>query len=142
MAAIANATTGDPMALAGGNADMVFTLRQEGTVITGSVESAASSGFGGGATGGAIEEGKIDGVSLSFRAGPTTYTGTIKGEEIELTRSAPMRRPGGGIPPAASTEPRPAIGPPPNGSDPSFGAGFGGRRGGAPAPLILRRVKR
>jgi hypothetical protein len=60
---------------------------------------------------------------------------------LELTRSAPPRR-GGGPPPAATTEARPAIGPPPNGTDPSFGAGFGGRRGGTPAPLVLRRVKR
>ncbi|MFN7928955.1 MAG: beta-galactosidase GalA [Blastocatellia bacterium] len=143
VAALTAASNGDPMALAGGNVDMVFTLRQEGNVLTGSVDSAASGGFGGGPTGGPIEEGRIDGNNLSFRAGPTTYTGTIKGEQIELTRNAPPRRGGpGGPPPAASTELRPTIGPPPNGSDPSFGAGFGGRGGRAPAPLLLRRAKR
>jgi hypothetical protein len=61
--------------------------------------------------------------------------------ELALTRRAPPRR-GGVPPPAATTEARPAIGPPPNGTDPSLGAGFGGRRGGAPAPLVLRQVKR
>jgi len=136
------APSGDPMMLASSNADMIFSLRQEGGVITGYVENAAPAGFGGGSTGGPIEEGKIDGAMFSFKAGPTTYTGTIKGEELELTRSAPPRRPGGGPPPAASTEPRPAIGPPPNGTDPSFGAGFGGRGGRPAAPLVLRRVKR
>lgn len=135
------APSGDPMMLAGGNADIVFSLRQEGGVITGYVENAAPAGFGGGLTGGPIEEGKIDGTMISFKAGPTTYTGTIKGAALELMRNSQMRRPGS-APPAASNEPRPAIGPPPDGTDPSFGAGFGGRRGGAPAPLMLRRVRR
>ena len=141
VAAAASAPSGDPMFLAGGNADMVFSLRQEGGVITGYVENAAPAGFGGEATGGLIEEGKIDGATLSFKAGPTTYTGVVKGDELELTRSAPPRR-GGGPPAAATTEARPAIGPPPSGTDPSFGAGFGASGGRPPAPLVLRRVKR
>ena len=142
-AALTASTAGNPMALAGGNVDMVFTFRQDGSVITGSVESAASGGFGGGPTGGLIQDGKIDGSSISFRAGTTTYTGTIQDDRIELTRSAPMRRGGPGMtPPAVATGPRPAIGPPPNGTDPSFGAGFGPGRGVQPAPLALKRAKR
>ncbi|MDE3166324.1 MAG: DUF4982 domain-containing protein, partial [Acidobacteriota bacterium] len=60
-AALATGTGGNPMALAGGNADIVFTLRQQGSAVTGSVESAGGGGFGGGAGGGAVEDGRIDG---------------------------------------------------------------------------------
>ena len=63
----------------GGGADSVFTLKQEGGKLTGTVEGAAG-GFGGG--GGdqpvPIEDGKVDGNSVSFRAGTTTYTGTVR----------------------------------------------------------------
>jgi beta-galactosidase len=146
-AAIAAPATGNPMALGGGSTDMVFTFRQDGNALTGSVEAAGGGGFGGGgSTGGAIEEGKVEGDKISFRVGNTTYTGTVKGEQIELQRSAPAGRGGrggAGAPAApAAAGPRPAVGPAATGSDPSFGAG-GGRGGGqAPAPMILRRVTR
>ena len=143
----AAAQTGNPMALAGGNVDAVYTFRQNGNTLTGSVESSGG-GFGpggGGAAGGPIEDGKIDGVNISFRSGATTYTGTINGEQIELRGTGGGGRGGrgGGAPPAVETGPRPAIGPPPAGSDPSFGAGRGGRGGAqTAAPIILRRAKR
>ena len=91
-------------------------------------------------TSGPIEDGKVDGTAISFRVGTTTYIGTVKGEQIELQRSAPPRRGGGAAPAAAAdTAPRPAVGPPLPGSDPSFGAGRGAQ---APAPLVLRRATR
>jgi beta-galactosidase len=146
-AAVAASAAGNPMALTGAAADMVFTFRQNGNALTGQVESSGGGGFGGGgSTGGRIEDGKLEGDKISFRAGAATYTGTFAGDRIELQRSGGMgRRPGaGGPPPAAGTGPRPAIGPPPDGTDPSFGAGFGGGGRGmqAPPPLVLRRVKR
>lgn len=144
-APLAAAQTGNPMALAGAAADMVFTFRVNGNRLTGEVEASGGGGpFGGGSTGGPIEEGKVDGPNLTFRAGGVTYTGKVAGDRIELQRSAPaFRRPGaGGAGAGAATGPRPAIGPPPDGTDPSFGAGFGGGRGAQPAPLVLRRAKR
>lgn len=143
--AVAAAQTGNPMALAGAAADMVFTLRQDGRVLTGQVESSGGGGFAGmGSSGGAIEDGKVDGANISFRTGSTTYTGKITGDRIELQRTAPpFRRPVAGPPPPAETGPRPAIGPPPHGTDPSFGAGFGGGRGAqGPTLLALRRATR
>jgi beta-galactosidase len=137
-------TTDNPMALAGGSSDMVFTFVQNGAVLAGTLEAAGGGGFGGGgATGGAIEDGKIDGVAISFKVGTTTYAGTIKGDQIELQRTVPARG-GAAGPPAgtADTGARPAVGPPPQGSDPSFGAGGGGRGTAAPAPLVLRRAAR
>jgi beta-galactosidase len=134
------------MALAGGSVDMIFTLRQDGSALTGSLESAGGGGFGGGGGGGVIEDGKIGGANLSFRVGMTTYTGTANGDRIELERSGGFGGRGGrgGLgAPAGDAGPRPAIGPPPNGTDPSFGGGGGGRGGGQGAtPLVLRRVQR
>jgi beta-galactosidase len=147
--AVAGAQTGNPMALAGGEMDAVYTFRQNGSALTGFVEASGGGGFGpggGAAAGGPIEDGKVDGSGISFRTGNTTYTGTISGDQIELRRTGgPGGRGGrGGAPLAAETGPRPAIGPPPAGADPSFGAGGGGRgRGGsAPAPVVLRRASR
>ena len=71
------------------NVDSVYTFRQNGNILTGSVESSAQLGFGpgGGRAGGPIEDGKIDGSNISFRAGNTTYAGTINGEQIELRQT-------------------------------------------------------
>jgi beta-galactosidase len=146
VASVAAAATNNPMALAGGSVDMIFTLRQDGSALTGSLESAGGGGFGGGGGGGVIEDGKIGGANLSFRVGMTTYTGTANGDRIELERSGGFGGRGGrgGLgAPAGDAGPHPAIGPPPNGTDPSFGGGGGGRGGGqGPTPLVLRRVQR
>jgi beta-galactosidase len=143
-----SAQAANPMALAGGEPDAVYTFRQKASALTGSVEAAAGAGFGpggGGIAAGSIEDGKVEGSDISFRAGNITYTGTINGDRIELRRAgAPGGRGGRGGPlSTAEAGSRPVIGPPPDGSDPSFGAGGGRGRGGqAPAPLILRRVSR
>jgi beta-galactosidase len=131
-----------------GGAAQIFTLRQNGNALTGTVEGA------GGMRGGsdapvAIEDGKVDGVNVSFRAGTVTYTGTVKGEQIELERAGGAPGRGGRPAPAEPVGPRPAIGPPPDGSDPSSSAFINGGRGGGgggrgaqtPAPLVIVRKK-
>lgn len=98
--------------------------------LAGSVEASGGGGFvpgGGGAAGGAIEDGKIDGSLISFRTGNTAYTGTVNGDQIELRRTGGPGGRGRGPPPAAEVGLRPAIGPPPADTDPSFGAGGGAR---------------
>jgi beta-galactosidase len=119
----------------GGGAGQVFTFRQSGNSLTGTVE-------GGGAAAIAIENGKVDGANISFSAANVAYTGTLKGDAIELQRTggAPGGRGGRGAP-AEPAGPRPAIGPPPDGSDPSRGVG-GGRGPQTPAPMVLQRAKR
>ncbi len=131
-------------------ANQVFTFRQNGNVLTGTVEGGAGGRGGGGDTPIAIEEGKVDGANISFKAANATYTGTLKGDAIEIQRTGGPAMGGrggrGGAPEPAG--PRPAVGPPPDGSDPSNGAFFGLGRGGAgrgaqtPAPIVLRRAKR
>ncbi len=123
-----------------GNGDMVFTFRQDGNALTGSLESAGGGGFGGGAGGGAIEDGKIDGAGVSFRVGSATYSGTATADRIELRRSGPAGRGGRSGAANTATGPRPVIGPAPDGTDPSFGGGGRGRQ--APPPLVLRRMER
>jgi beta-galactosidase len=121
-----------------GGGAQIFTLRQNGGALSGTVE-----GEGGRGGGGAIQDGKVEGASVSFRAGNATYTGTVKGERIELQRTGGFGR--GNRPAPAPAGPQPAIGPPPDGSDPSsaFFLGLGGGRGPqGPQTVVLRRVKR
>ncbi|MDR3699876.1 MAG: beta-galactosidase GalA [Candidatus Sulfopaludibacter sp.] len=125
-----------------GGGVQVFTFRQNGGALTGSVEG----GGRGGETPVPIEEGKVDGSTISFKAGNVTYTGTVKGSGIELQRTGAAGRGGGRSAPVAPAGPRPAIGPPPDGSDPSSSAFINGGRGGrgapAAAPLVIVRAKR
>ena len=120
----------------------LFTFRQNGNALTGTVEGGGAFG-GGGDTPMVIEDGKVDGANISFSAANITYTGTLQGDAIELHRT------GGGFPggrggrgaPAEPAGPRPAIGPPPDGTDPSRGIG-GGRGPQTPAPTVLHRATR
>ncbi|MGH9446971.1 MAG: DUF4982 domain-containing protein, partial [Terriglobia bacterium] len=114
--------------------DMLFTLSQEGNTVTGTVEAG---GFLGGSQPLAIEDGKVDENKVSFKAGYMTYSGTLNADRIELrpTFHFPFHF---GRPPQPSSGTRPAIGPPPNGTDPSIGSYF--RR--PPGPVVLHRVKR
>jgi beta-galactosidase len=126
---------------ASGAAMQVFTLRQNGSALTGTVEGGA--GPGGGAPA-AIQDGKVEGAAISFRAGNATYTGSVTGDRIELQPAFAARGGRGGAPAApAAAGPRPAIGPPPDGTDPSRGAFIGGGGGrGQQGPLVLKKVGR
>jgi beta-galactosidase len=126
---------------ASGGGSQIFTLRQNGSALTGTVEGGAG-GFGGGG-GGTIQDGKVEGGNITFRTGNVTYTGTLKGDQIELQRTGGF----GGRPNRPTLPPPgtgPAIGPPPDGSDPSSASfmGIGGRGPQGPAAVVLRRAKR
>jgi beta-galactosidase len=132
----------------GGGATQVFTFRQNGNAISGTVEGGGGFGRGGGGEAPiAIEDGKVDGANISFSAAGATYTGTLKGDAIELQRTGgAMGGRGGRGAPAEPAGPRPAIGPPPDGSDPSNGFFIAGRAAGrgapTPAPMVLHRATR
>ena len=124
------------LAMLVGGGTMLFTLRQDGSKLTGSVEGTGGGFFGGGDAPTPITEGKIDGENISFKAGNNTYAGSLKGEQIELQRKVDL---GFSLtPPAAPVEPRPAIGPPPDGSDPSRSPSW---HIPSSIPLVLHRVK-
>ena len=70
---------------------MVFTLRQDGNNLTGTVEGGNGGFFGGSDVPAEITEGKVAERSISFKAGTASYTGTLKGDQLELHRSASLR---------------------------------------------------
>ena len=130
-----DAVTG-PLAFLVGNGTMVFTLIQSGSSLTGTVEG------GGGFSNGdetpiPIENGKLDGSNVSFKVGNSTYSGSLTGDRIDLQRKVefPFRMPHPETPAAQ----QPAIGPPPNGSDPSRNPSF---HRPSSIPVVLHRVQR
>jgi beta-galactosidase len=120
-----------------GRGAMVFSLHQNGSSLTGSVEGGDGGFFGGSDVPAPVEGGQVNGSSISFKAGTSTYSGTLNGDRIELDRkiSSPFR----GSTPVQVSGDQPAIGPAPDGSDPSRGAG--GRRPSS-LQVILHRVER
>jgi beta-galactosidase len=120
-----------------GNGTMLFTLRQDGNTLTGNTEGAGGGFFGGSDAGVSITDGKVDGRNVYFKAGNNTYSGTLEGDQIELQR---MVETGLTLPRAEErTGPRPAVGPPPDGSDPSRSPN---NRFPSSIPVVLHRVER
>ena len=116
---------------------MLFTLRQDGNTLTGSVEGAGGGFFGGSDAGIPITDGKVDGKNVYFEAGNNTYLGTLEGDQIELQRTVELGFP---LPRVEEpTGPRPAVGPPPDGSDPSRSPNM---RFPSSIPVVLHRVER
>jgi len=116
----------------------LFVLRQDGSTLTGTVE-----GIGGGWAGGydapvAITDGQVDGANVSFKAGSSAFSGRIKGNTIELER-APHTAPRPPQPAAQPGSPSVAVGPPPDGSDPSSSPLY---RPPGPVAMVLQRVQR
>ena len=131
-----------PLPMSGGAAgsvsivSMVFTLRQDGSKLSGTMEGGGSGGFFGGSDAGVpITEGKVDGGNVSFKVGNNTYSGALAGDQIELQRT--METSASPAQPATSTGSRPAIGPPPDGSDPSRNPNT---RYPSSIPVVLHRV--
>ncbi len=123
------------MILGAGN--ILFSLKQEGDKLTGTVEGTGAGFFGGSDAPTPITEGKVEGPNVAFKAGNSTFTGTVKADQIELERRIDFgfRLPNPSEAPAGT---RPAIGPPPDGSDPSIRAS----RFLPQQPLVLHRVQR
>jgi beta-galactosidase len=121
-----------------GGGSTLFSLRQDGGKLGGAVEGGDISFFGGSDAPIPITDGKVDGDSITFKAGKSTYAGTLKGEQIELQRKIDIgfewnRRP------KDTSASRPAIGPPPDGSDPSIDSSW---ELPPSIPVILRRAQR
>ncbi len=115
--------------------DFVFVMQQNGGTLSGSVEGIGGGWFGGDDVPTAIVGGKVDGDHVEFKAGNNSYKGTLKGDRIELQQSINL---GWEMPkPAPEAPGRPAIGPAPDGSDPSIGTSW---RLPESIPVILHRV--
>ncbi len=124
------------LAFIAGAGPMVFTLRQEGGSLNGTVEGNNISFVGGSDVPIPIEEGKVDGGRVTFKAGRNNYSGMVKGDRLELERSihSPWDRPK----PSPVDPNGPAIGPAPDNSDPSISSSW---RLPPTIPLVLQRVK-
>ncbi len=75
-----------------GSGSTVFSLRQNGNNLTGSVEGSEGGFFGGSDVPTPIEDGQVDGSRISFKAGRSTYSGTLSGDRIELDRKMSFTR--------------------------------------------------
>jgi beta-galactosidase len=119
-------------------ASQIFILQQDGDTLTGTAEGVSGDWAGGVDAAAPILDGKVDGSSVSFKVGNATYVGTMKGDHIELVR-APVPGPQRPTAEGKTAELRPAIGPAPDGSDPSRSP-FS--RPPGPVPVVLHRVQR
>jgi beta-galactosidase len=118
---------------------VVFLLRQDGNTLTGSVDGLGGSWAGGYDAPTPITEGKVDGDHISFKAGYATYSGRLIVDVIELRPEMGQGRGRRQRPEETAAANRPAIGPAPDGSDPSRSP----FQRFMPAPtLILHRVQR
>jgi len=115
----------------------ILILSQQGEKLTGSAEGFENSWAGGNDSANLIEDGSASVDKVSFKIGDTTYLGTIDNDRMELARSsrAPQRsRPD----PTELADKSLAIGPAPDGSDPSRGPN---PRQQTAQSWILRRVQ-
>ncbi len=121
-----------------GDGTSVFTLHQEGANLTGTAEGVAGGFFGGNDAPLPIADGKVEGSNVSFKVGTSTYSGSLKDGRIELQRTTDL-----GFQPHVQEQnaaaSRPAIGPPPDGSDPSRNPSL---RVPLSVTVILHRVER
>jgi beta-galactosidase len=115
--------------------DAIYSFKQEGSSLNGTVEGTGATFFGGGDVPAPIVNGTISGNTISFKAGTSTFTGNIKGDRIELQRSA---APAGAANPPEKASDAPDIGPAPDGSDPSRGP----TRPPSSVPVVLSKVER
>jgi len=116
----------------------VFIFSQDGNNLTGRAEGLGAGWAGGFDAPVPITDGKVDGTHISFKVGRDTYSGKLTGETITLERAMNL----GPRPQRTETQPegpKPAIGPPPDGSDPSRSPLF---RFPTSMQIVLHRAKR
>lgn len=131
------ATPNERLSFLIGAGSAIFTLRQSGNSLSGTVEGGGGNFLSGSELPIPVENGRIDGSHVSFKAGNSTYTGNITADRISLERKieVPFRIPH----PVTPAGPQPVIGPPPDGSDPSINPS---RRMPDSISVVLRRVER
>jgi len=113
----------------------IVTLIEDGGKLTGNVEGPGGF-FGGDGSPEPITDGTANGDHVAFKYGINVFEGTVKGDRMELQRriSIPFQMPS----PSKDANP-PAIGPAPDGSDPSFDFS-----GDFPTslPVVLKKAER
>ncbi len=115
----------------------IFTLTQEGGKLTGTVEGPGG-WFGGDEAPAVIRDGAVEGDHVSFKSGINVFDGSIRGGNLELKRTVNIPW---SFPAPKKPDPNaPAIGPAPDGTDPSIDfADFGGV---GDMSVVLKRSER
>jgi beta-galactosidase len=119
-----------------GGSNSIFTLRQEGSSLTGSIEGSGGF-FGGEDVPVPIKDGLVNGSQVVFKSGNNTYEGKVVGDRIELERR--IKLPWDVPTPPKENPNGPAIGPAPDGSDPSNDPTW---KFPSSIPVVLKRVER
>jgi beta-galactosidase len=117
---------------------LLFIFVQSGSTLTGTAEGIGGSWAGGYDAPTPITDGQVDGANVSFRAGNSTFSGRINEDTIELERTSNA----GSRPPRSPAQREAsvlAVGPPPDGSDPSRSPLF---RSAVQAAMVLHRAER
>ena len=117
-------------------ANALFVLQQDGDKLTGTAEGITGF-FGGDDVPSPIVDGTANGDQVTFKSLHSSFAGKIKGDQLELQRTVhlPWETP---TPP--KEEPgRPAVGPAPDGSDPSTDPSW---EVPSSVAVVLRRVQR
>ena len=114
---VATSEPGTGLAASALGSPRIFTLTQEGSKLTGTVEGPG--GWFGGDDGPApVRDGIVEGDHVSFKSGINVFEGNIKGAGLELQRTVNIPF---SLPTPKKPDPNaPVIGPAPDGSDPSF----------------------
>jgi len=115
----------------------IFTLIQDGSKLTGTVEGPGG-WFGGDDAPAAVRDGGVDGNHVSFKSGINVFDGKINGDTLELQRTVNIPF---SLPKPQKADPNaPVIGPAPDGSDPSFDLSDFSAAGNM--SVVLRRSER
>jgi len=117
-------------------ANTLFVLKQDGDKLTGAAEGIAGF-FGGDDVPSPIVEGTANGDQVAFKSLHSSFAGKIKGDQLELQRTVNL--PWETTTPPQEESGRPAIGPAPDGSDPSTDPTW---EVPSAIPVVLRRVQR
>jgi beta-galactosidase len=114
----------------------LFVLQHDGDKLTGTAEGIAGF-FGGDDVPSPIVDGMVNGDQVAFKSLNSSFVGKIKGDQLELQRTVnlPWETPA----PPKEEPGRPAIGPAPDGSDPSTDTNW---EVPSAIPVVLRRVQR
>jgi beta-galactosidase len=114
----------------------LFVLEQDGDKLSGSAEGIAGF-FGGDDVPSPIVDGTVNGDQVAFKSLNSSFAGKIKSDQLELQRTVNLPWE---TPTRPKEEPgRPAIGPAPDGSDPSTDTTW---EVPSAIPVVLRRAQR
>ncbi len=134
---VAVSEPGNGMAASVLGSPRIFTIIQQGETLSGTVEGPGG-WFGGDDAPAPIHDGVAHGDHVAFKSRINVFEGELKGEELQLQRTVNLPW---SLPTPKKQDPNaPAIGPAPDGSDPSFD--MSDITAGGKMTIVLKRSER